>query len=400
MSEQLAPEIEKQLRELTAWTGPAPGLWRTALRQAGAAGRRRRRRLPRVPGWAWTGLAAAGVLIAVGLSLDTWPRGRSAAKSADGDSWFRGPATTAVPEARREQARAVGPYAAAARGMMPASERYAGGYAANTGEVAGRPMFGQYAGGTPTAGDPVAGSEITTGPAGERYVVRKATVELGVADVRAVFAKIVHLVSEARGEYVQESSLTGSAEHLEGQLTLRIAVDRLADVLNELRQLGKVRAETAGGEDVTTQVVDIEARLRNERRVEVELLELLEKRQDAPLKEILELRRAIGQVRETIEQLTAQRERLSRLVALATVLVILRPADAPLPAAPGLLGHFAHALREAWLSGARYLADSIALLLSVLVGGLAWWVLLVVAVVVIRAARRRSRRAAARLPAS
>jgi hypothetical protein len=226
----------------------------------------------------------------------------------------------------------------------------------------------------------------------ERQVIRKATIELATKDVRAAFLKAAHLISEAQGEYVQESDLTGGGERVEGNLTLRVAAERLSSVLNDLRQLGEVRSEKSTGEDVTAQVVDLEARLRNEQRVETELLQLLETRKDAPLKEILELRNTIGQVRQSIEQLTAQRDRLSRLVALATVLVIIRPADAPAPVQAGLGGHFADSFSAAWRNGVVFLADTLAGLLGILVGGLVWWIVLIGTWLFIRAyVRRRAR---------
>ena len=214
-------------------------------------------------------------------------------------------------------------------------------------------------------------------------------MELAPKDVRAAFLKTGQIISEARGEYVQDSGLSGTNDRLEANLTLRVAADRLADVLNELRQLGDVRSEKTNGEDVTAQVVDIEARLRNEQRVEQELLQLLEKRQDAPLKEILELRTSIGSVRQSIEQLVAQRDRLGRMVSLATVLVIIRASDAPPPEQPGITSAFVRMLDDAWRKGVYFLMRSLTGILTVLIGGLVWWILLLVAIFWFSAWRRR-----------
>jgi len=233
------------------------------------------------------------------------------------------------------------------------------------------------------------GPEGQAQEAAGRYVIRKATIELATEDVRAVFLKAALLISEAKGEYVQDSGITGSGEKMQANLTLRIAAERLPEVLNELRQFGEVRSEKTTGEDVTTQVVDLEARLRNEERVEAELLQLLEKREDSPLKEILELRRTIADVRQTIEQLTAQRERLSRLVSLATVLVIIRPAGAPLPKAPGLGAHFFDAMGGAWQKGTTFLVNTFAGLVGIIIGGLIWWILLIIVIVLVRNHLRR-----------
>ena len=155
-------------------------------------------------------------------------------------------------------------------------------------------------------------------------------------------------------------------------------------MLNQIRKLGEVRAEDSHGEDITSQVVDLDARLRNERRIETELLELLEKRDGAPLKEILDLRNHINRVRQSIEQLTAQQQRLGRLVSLATILVIIRAEDAPQPEPQPTLGkYFSDSVGTSWTSGLRFLSDTIANLLRVLVGGVIWWVLLTVAIVAI-----------------
>ena len=249
------------------------------------------------------------------------------------------------------------------------------------------------AGGRPTSGN-LAGVSAGAGAFDEdaRHVVRKATIEILTDDVRAVFLKAGQLTSEAMGEFVESSSLSGSGEEARASMTLRVAVDRLSAVLNDLRRLGTVRSEESHGEDVTTRAVDLEARSRNERRIEAELLELVEKREDAPLKELLELRRRLNEVRESIETLTAHRERLDRLVALATVLVIIRPQDAPEEGPQAGLGrYFSEKIGGAWAGGLRFLADSIGVGLRVLVGGMMWWLLLGVAALGLRQHRRQVR---------
>lgn len=232
-----------------------------------------------------------------------------------------------------------------------------------------------------------------------RQVVRRATIELTAKDVRSAFLKASHLVSEAGGEYVQESALTGSDKDLQANLTLRVAVDRLSAVLNELRSLGAVAAENQGGEDVTAQAIDLEARLRNQQRLEKELLGLMDARKDAPLKEVLELNSQISQVRQGIEQLTAQRDRLSRLTSLATILAIFRaepvpeppPATQPAPPKPETLGgYFLRSVSGEWNDGVRILVDTLAAALRIIIGGLVWWAILVAALFVVR--QRANRR--------
>ena len=224
---------------------------------------------------------------------------------------------------------------------------------------------------------------------GQRHVIRKATIELTTDDVSKAFHKAQLIVNEGLGEFVQESALTGSGETAQADLTIRVAAGRLSQVLQALRELGEVESERRGGQDVTTQVVDVEARLRNERRVETELLDLFDKRKDAPLSEVLQLRAKLGEVRREIERLTAQRDRLSRLVSLATVLVFIRTPEGQRHSDIGASAYFGEVLGSAWRRGWTFLADTVALVFSVFVGGLIWWVLIAFAILGIRRVRRR-----------
>jgi hypothetical protein len=246
-------------------------------------------------------------------------------------------------------------------------------------------------------------SQQTAAP--ERYVIRKAQIDIRTeGSVRVAFLKAQQVISEARGEYIESASLTGEGKDGErtiATLTLRVTADRLSQVLGSLRELGIVASESAGGEDVTNQVVDLEARLRNEQRIETELLELLASRQDASLAEILQLRTQIASVREQIERFIAQRERLSRLVSLATILVTIHPVNAEdEPVAKFTIsGYFTDSIERAWNSSLRVLVDTAAFFVRVAVGGLVWWVLLLVAILAVRTAFRKRARLAAAEPA-
>ena len=224
---------------------------------------------------------------------------------------------------------------------------------------------------------------------GQRHVIRKASIELTTDDVSKAFHKAQLIVNEGLGEFVQESAMTGSGETAQADLTIRVAAGRLSQVLQALRELGEVQSEHRGGQDVTTQVVDVEARLRNERRVETELLDLFDKRKDAPLSEVLQLRAKLGEVRREIERLTAQRDRLSRLVSLATVLVFIRTPEGQRHSDIGASAYFGEVLGSAWRRGWTFLADTVALVFGVFVGGLIWWVLIAFAILGIRRVRRR-----------
>lgn len=393
------PELELELRRLTEWTGPVPhpAVWRVAAEvagleigpglegAAGGAGGTRRHRLRgwlgrggrggasgrlRMAGWVASWVAVFAVVVGVAIVATTpGPGARQSSRALPMGAYSRydgeapaalersappaSPAPPAPPQPPATIARASGEWLGSLDSAAPAS--------------------------------PGVGAGVPEADVG-RQVIRKATLDLLTPDVRAAFMKASFLVSEAGGEYVQESALTGTGRYVSGTLSLRVTATRMSVVMGQLRELGVVASESASGEDVTAQVVDIEARLRNERRVEVELLELLSSRSNAPLKEVLELRDSIARVRQTIESLGAQQQRLSRLVSLATILVSIR-AEAEGPRPVGMLGE---RLEQAWNTGRTSFVGSVGWLVEVLVGGAVWWALLAAGAVCVLVARRRA----------
>ncbi len=383
MTIDYADPLERELALLTTPAAQMGDLWSRALAST----------LPRRTGWrgalgkpigTWAASLAACLLVALIVGVAVLP---------------------SLGKARASARQVSAPASSPARDYAKASELDTGGVLKSDAGFAGGPEYkrresqgakpGAY-GAVLDPGEPPASARAS--PI-ERRVIRKANIDLQAPDVRGAFMKATMLLSEARGEYVEESTVTGQEPNLYASLKLRVAADRMGAVLIQLRELGKVQSETTSGEDVTDQVVDVESRLRNEQRVEAEMLQLLEGRKNADLKEILQLRESIAQVRESIERLTAQRDRLGRLVSLGTILVTIRAGEAPAPVQPGAWSYFVTRVSDSWASAVRTLADSALWLMRVVVGGLIWWLLLAGLIVAIRTMARRMKRAAAEEPA-
>ena len=165
--------------------------------------------------------------------------------------------------------------------------------------------------------------------------------------------------------------------------------------MTALRGLGEVTNERVDSEDVSDQLLDLGARIANERRVEAELSELVGEREDADLDEILRVRTELSRVRGSIERMEAQRARIGQLAALSTVTVLIRQAEAEEEADEsgalvGLWDGFVMDLRESVRRGVEGTLGAVVWVVGVVVGGLLWWVVLgVVGVCAVRAWRRR-----------
>ncbi len=229
-------------------------------------------------------------------------------------------------------------------------------------------------------------------PSAGRKIVREGTVELRVDDVLSAAIRIGAMVHPDRGEYLSRNKMWQVGEdHREAVITLRVRPERLDDVVRRIGELGVVMKQESVSRDWTARFVDIEARLRNEKRVEIELLDLLAKRKDAPLNEILQVRQSIGEIRGKIEQLTASRAGLAKLVALTTLTVNLYQKDKiAAPSEIGLGEHFGRSVSQGWESALWFLVNSLGWLSLSLVGGLPWAILITpVAVFIVRSLRKK-----------
>jgi type II secretory pathway pseudopilin PulG len=302
-------DLERELTGLTSYLGSETELWKKAVDAAAKPDSQRVPLVRRLSSMSLRSLATAACVVLicgllVGLLVPSLGKARQSARQLKDSTQIRGLHQGLATYGKADQEQA-------ALGGMNENGNFLAGQVARPASAPSSRVWQE----SPTASD--------------RFVIQKATIEIQTDDVRAAFAKAAHLVSDAGGEYIEASSLTGEGRAAQANLTLRVGVPRLSEVMNRLRDLGTIRSENTTGEDVTTQVVDLEARIRNEERIEKELLDLLEKRKDAPLKDILDLRTSLSSVRLTIEQLTGQRDRMSRLVSLASILVVIRAEPEP-----------------------------------------------------------------------
>jgi hypothetical protein len=155
--------------------------------------------------------------------------------------------------------------------------------------------------------------------AGGPLIVRTGQLNLEVAVLDDALAEAEKAVT-AVGGYVAASQRQGDDETASATVTFRIPVERWEATLAALRAVGtKVLAEQTSSEEVTSQVVDLGARLVNLRATEAALQAIMAKATKIP--DILEVQAQLTSVRQEIEQLTAQKLSLEKQAALATLTV-------------------------------------------------------------------------------
>ncbi len=157
-----------------------------------------------------------------------------------------------------------------------------------------------------------------TGSSVPPMVARTANLVIVVEDLDRARESIDRILADCHG-YPADLAIDG--ERRTGQSlmgTLRVPAADFARVLARLRALGRVLTESQGVEDVTTQVVDLDARLSNARQAEIRLVDILHQR-TGRIADVLAVEQEITRVRGEIERMEAERKGLSLRIEMATV---------------------------------------------------------------------------------
>jgi hypothetical protein len=137
--------------------------------------------------------------------------------------------------------------------------------------------------------------------------------------------------------YVETSSSAG-VKSKSGDLTIRVPSQFFQAAIGDLRGLGRVTGQSISGQDVTSQYVDLQARLRNWQAQEAVLLKLMGGA--TTIGDTLRIQNELSQVQLRIEELKGQLRVLDNQTSFATIEVSMREighvAPPPNPRSSGL----------------------------------------------------------------
>lgn len=220
----------------------------------------------------------------------------------------------------------------------------------------------------------------------DRKIIFNASLSLDVADAEKAFSDCELLVAKYGG-FVAQSSLRKSDTQVLATVVLRVPAARVTELMNGLAGLGTITSRSSGSDDVTSQYIDIEARLKVLRAEEEQLVGFLKKATN--IKDMLAVQEQLRSVRTQIEQYEGQQRYMDNATSLATVTAQLVQTTETFVAPRGFgsafvqsLARFGHGLAAFWTwfgGSAIFLA-----FYGLLIWALAW--------IVLRFFRRRSRK--------
>lgn len=169
----------------------------------------------------------------------------------------------------------------------------------------------------PPAGSPAAPRAVQSA-VDVRKIVRTAELALDVDRFDDAAARLLQ-IAERAGGYVAESSYAEDGGVPHGTFVLRVPAARFAPAVADVETLGVVTHRQIGGQDVTEEFVDLQARIRNLDRHEQRLLSFMDRA--TKVSDLLAIEEQLARVRGEIEQLTGRLRFLERSADLASVAV-------------------------------------------------------------------------------
>ena len=187
----------------------------------------------------------------------------------------------------------------------------------------------------------------STAAAMERRIIRDADLTMEVPSTTETQRRVTS-IAEAHGGFVvtSEAKQREASEPvkrvLDIKLVVRVPSNQFGDALNEIEGLAtNLTQRNVTGQDVTEEFIDLEARLKTQKALEAQFLEIM--RQANKVADALEVQREIADVRTEIEKLEGRRRFLESRTSLSTITVNMQT---PTPIVVSTSG-FGRSVREA-----------------------------------------------------
>ncbi len=162
----------------------------------------------------------------------------------------------------------------------------------------------------------------TTAP----QLIKKAELSVVVKSIDSSTKSVTDIVKKQRGDILafQNQKPPDSSVRQTATLQIRVPQEKLETTLDALAKLGSVENRGLTAEDVSDQLVDSEARLRNLRKSEEVVLKIMER--SGSVGDVLKASQELSNIRESIERIDAQLKSLRNQVAYSTINLTLEAA--------------------------------------------------------------------------
>ena len=278
--------------------------------------------------------------------------------------------------------------AASAKSATP-EEMHSTAYAA---DGAGEMQTENTAAAQDTGGTTALSPSQMAGANSNRKIIYNATLDMEALDFDAVCAAVAAAVKQAGGylSYTDLTEPTGAQSTRYATYECRVPVEAYDSFLQAMGDAGNVVSQSATAQDITSEYVDVEARLASLRVQEERLMQMMEKAGD--LETLLAIQNQLTEVQYQLESYTAQQRTYDDSIAYCTVTVSIREVKQATPTTDAFGARIVAAFLRGW-QGFGAACQNAALWVAEALPGLVALAIVVLAVcLALRAGRKRKMR--------
>jgi Domain of unknown function (DUF4349) len=162
-------------------------------------------------------------------------------------------------------------------------------------------------------------------------LVKTADLSLRLDSINKAMVQLRQLVRSQQGDIYnfQDDRLPENGRYHQATLMLKVPSTALENTLAEIAKLGRVESQGIKSDDVSQQLVDTDARLKNLRQQEDLTRKIMDR--SGSVKDILTVSKELAAIREQIERLDATVKNLRQQVAYSTINLRLEESQSTLP---------------------------------------------------------------------
>jgi len=200
----------------------------------------------------------------------------------------------------------------------------------------------------------------------DRIVIKNANISIVVSDPVKTMETIMSMAEDIGGfvvnSNVYKTTISSGIEVPVANVTVRVPAEQLNQALDSIKSLVEdetldILSEDISGQDVTSEVTDLESRLRNLQEAERQLLEIMDDAQET--EDVMSVFHELTYIREQIEVLQGQIKYYQESARLSAVSVYIQAKEAVTPLTIGGWQPSIEVQKalQALINGLKYLAN-------------------------------------------
>ena len=152
----------------------------------------------------------------------------------------------------------------------------------------------------------------------QRYIIRSASVDIEVIDIKDSTKRVTELVSTNSGFVMSMSSRNETST----RISLKVPEQKLDGFIQSLVNVGKITSQYVSSEDVTEEIVDIEARIKNLYLLRDRYRELLKDAKNVT--EVMSIEKELANIQSELDRIEGRRKLLMGQVEMSEVTISLK----------------------------------------------------------------------------